>query len=548
MKRGGSKDIWLFSGLLLLAGTAYMFTRTGIAALDTLMFCANFMIYIALLISWIYSVRSRLLPTKARSYAEASALLMIAELLVRFLRFRVLTGIAVRRFADYAYNIPLILIPTLFLMTCIRIRRGEGGERRAAERLLLIPSGVLLLLILTNDLHQLFYRRLIPLSEFHGIVGTYTYGPLFYAMYGWMGIVLIAGLLILISRTWKQNIRGLSWFAAVLVFWGAVSLLNRLVLTPHETLRMFHAPEIHVFSLLGLFEVCIRNRLIPYNENYTGFFSRLGLPVLITDSSLKPVYATDVPVSASQEQLKESLESPVYIDGDTRLSGMSMLPGLVFWTEDERELHRESHRLAEANEILSEENGLIAVENELQVKKAHLDAQARVYDRISAALYPKQKRIEELLNSASPESDSFPAVLAECCVLNAYCKRKSNLMLLEEESLPRPNRELFLAMQETARFLKCRGIDAAATGVEYSDFPLARIHELYDSFEILIEALLPVMRRMTASLMPDGIRLTIEADPGAETGEALPGTPLPVERVLSDGCLFLTIRAKGGAG
>jgi hypothetical protein len=311
---------------------------------------------------------------------------------------------------------------------------------------------------------------------------------------------------------------------------------------------MYHAPEIHVFSLLGLFEVCIRNRLIPYNENYTGFFSRLGLPVLITDSSLTPVYATDVPVSASPEQLRESLEAPVYIDGDIRLSGMSMLPGLVFWTEDESELHRESHRLAEANEILSEENGLIAVENELQVKKAHLDAQARVYDRISAALYPKQKRIEELLNSASPESDSFPAVLAECCVLNAYCKRKSNLMLLEEESLPRPNRELFLAMQETARFLKCRGIDAAATGVEYSDFPLARIHELYDSFEILIEALLPVMRRMTASLTPDGVRLTVEADPDAEIGAALPGTPLPVERVLSDGCLFLTIRAKGGAG
>ena len=48
--------------------------------------------------------------------------------------------------------------------------------------------------------------------------------------------------------------------------------------------------------------------------------------------------------------------------------------------------------------------------------------------------------------------------------------------------------------------------------------------------------------------MQDGIRLTVEADPDAEIGTALPETPLPVERVLSDGCLFLTIRAKGGVG
>ena len=533
----------LFSGFLLLAGIAYLFTRTQIAIVDTFMFSANFMIYIGLLIGWMNSVRDRLLPTKARGYIVAAAILMMVELLVRFLRFRILTEIVIRRYTDYAYNIPLILIPTLFLMTSIRIHRGEGNEQNGKEQLLLIPSCALLLLILTNDLHQLFYRRLIPLSEFHGIVGTYTYGLLFYVMYGWMGVTLIAGLVILIKKAWRNNIHGVAWFAAVFLIWGGLSLLNRLVFTPLGMLRMYHAPEIHVFSLLGLFEVCIRSRMIPYNENYTGFFSNLGLPVLITNDALTPVYETDLPIKASDAQLAAAVKAPVYPDEDTRLSGMKLRPGYAFWAEDESELHRESRRLAEANELLSEENDLIAVENELKEIKAHLDAQAEVYDRIAAALFPKQKQIEKLLESVSPESDRFPAVLAACCVLNAYCKRKSNLMLLSEENLPKPNRELFLSLKESASYLKCCGIDSAAMGEEYSEMPIDSVHALYDSFETLIEAFLPYMHRMTVSLSGNGIRIAMEAD----QSPGLPITVLPIECSESDGCFFLTIQAEGGA-
>ena len=36
----------LFLGFLLLAGVAYLFTRTQIAIVDTFMFSANFIIYI----------------------------------------------------------------------------------------------------------------------------------------------------------------------------------------------------------------------------------------------------------------------------------------------------------------------------------------------------------------------------------------------------------------------------------------------------------------------------------------------------------------------
>ena len=92
--------------------------------------------------------------------------------------------------------------------------------------------------------------------------------------------------------------------------------------------------------------------------------------------------------------------------------------------------------------------------------------------------------------------------------------------------------------------MKCCGIDAAAIGEEYSELPLPMVHALYDSFETLIEALLPVMHRMTVSLSVDGIRIAAETD----TVPPLPETSLPVACKESDGCLFMTVSVTEGGG
>ena len=214
--------------------------------------------------------------------------------------------------------------------------------------------------------------------------------------------------------------------------------------------------------------------------------------------------------------------------------------GYAFWIENEHELHEEQRYLNEANALLSEENDLIEVVNKLKEQKARLDAQDMVYARIADAIAPKQKRIETLLEKKAPDNEAFAKDLGIICVLNAYSKRKTNLLLQTEETLPKENRELFLALSESARFLKCCDIDAVAIGEEYSQLPLSDIHDLYDTFETVIETYLPVLKKMTVSIMPDGIRLAMEA----EKILAIPKTCLPVKCKESDGLLFFTVRTR----
>ena len=191
--------------------------------------------------------------------------------------------------------------------------------------------------------------------------------------------------------------------------WCALVLLYNLNVFAHLGIRVFNMPEINTFCLLGVFEICIRNRLFPYNENYTGFFSRLSVPVLITDRKFDPAYHTAVPVTADKAFLEASLAGPVYPREDLRLSGMPIQAGAgcAFWEEDEQALHRQRRRLASANELLGAENELIEAGNRMKEQKARLDAQNLVYDRIAEALYPKQKQIEALLSDVKPETEEF---------------------------------------------------------------------------------------------------------------------------------------------
>ncbi len=536
----------MFIGFLLLGGIFHYFDPTENLFLNSFLFTGRFAVFAGLILFWIRSVGSRLLQTRVRTYMIAAGIMMLCLLAVQVFSTRIVgdaaDALAINRFSKYVYWIPQTVNPALFLMACVRICRYGQDRKRWDEWLLLIPAALLSVMVLTNDLHHLVYRPKADYPELTIVTGRYSQGICFYLLYAWMILAVVTGLVLLFRETGRRSAKGIAMLTGAALVWLFMLLINLLVWDWLHVHQPYSTQEINIFGMLGVFEICIRIHLIPGNENYTGFFAQLGQPILITDRNLVPVYQTNRKLAAKEEELRASLKNPVYPQEDIRLSGMAIRAGYAFWTEDETELHRENLRLESANEILSEENDLIRAENELKEKKARLDAQNMVYDRIAAELHPRQKRIESLLESAQPDTEDFRRALGECCVLNAWCKRKSNLLLLDETALPKWNRELFLALQESARFLKCCGVEAAAVGEETSGLPLREIHALYDTFETVVEAWLPSLRRMTVSLLEDGIRMALDTDRTLP----LPETILPVEKKISDGTVFLTIRSRKG--
>lgn len=534
----------LFIGFLLLAGVANLFTRTAFPELDTLMNCVNYLTYIGLLLFWIEAVRVRLLPSAARKSILGAAFLMLLYMLVRIFKYRFAVSIISMRYAVYAYWIPQMLIPALFLMTCIRICRSGQEKRKWNERLLLIPAGIPALLAMTNDMHSLVYVPRIVLSEFILNTGTYRYGPAFWPMYAWMIGATLSGLVLLYRSSGQMPKKAIRLITVIAVLWVGLIVLNLLVLDRLPGgFHMYNNPEIHIFCMLGFFEICIRYRLIPYNENYSAFFQKLQIPSVITDRAFQPVYNTDATFSAEPEILQTASKEPVSLTPDQKLYGKAIRAGFAFWVEDESAVHRAQERLLEANETIEQENDLIRAETEQKEQDAYLQSRHRIYHEIAEELYPCQKKITQVLNEAVPGAANFKEKIALVSVLNAYVKRKTNLLLLAAESEMLSANELFLALQESANYLSLAGLQTTVAKPEEKRVSAGVILSLYDAFEAIAEQLRGKAPSLMVSGHADGLRLAAETESLPDVSEL----SLPVRFRRSEDVLYIDILSgKGG--
>lgn len=507
----------------------------------TVLFCANLLIYIFLLVFWIHAVQRRLLPSRARNYLIAAACCAVAMLVLRSIKYRLIDQWALdaARYLWYLYYLPMILLPTLFLMTCVRIEsRHRTG--RFDERLMLIPAFVLILLFLTNDLHYLAFR---PNGDtvMTGANASYFNNVLFYVYYAYYGVTIIAGLILLVRANRRfHSIKKTNLPFMFLLIMLALVLIDK-TLNWVRLPSMFAVPEIVSFGMIGLFESCVRNRLIPYNENYGGFFAQMCFPAVITDSGFQVVIRSSEPVNASAGQLRSAVVSPVYTDPDTKLSGKPITAGCVFYTEDESELHRMNERLIDANELIGSENELIQAENDLKTRQAQVDSRNQIYARIEEKMLPYHRRALQMLDGTDADAPDFADRIARLNLLNVYIKRGTNLLLTGEGQDEIPLWELRLALEELIRYLSDCGVQANVTVDGEGTVSRTDALQIFTVLYEVTEALLSSVHMLHIAL--NGLRLRMIAD-----CEQLPELPPGVSVQESDGLYFFGFSVgEGGA-
>ena len=531
----------LFLLFLLLAGVANLLSATGNPLLDAGMACFNYLTCVGLLLFWIQSVRARLLPSRARVWVISAGLTMLLYQLLRIFKYRFLVDPVTIRYAVYLYCPLRTLIPAFFLMTCQRIRRGNRPGSWNEALLLVLPA-LLSLTALTNDLHFWVYRPRIDLSSFIVDSGTYATGPVLYLQYAWIILALLAGLVLLFRQAGRLHRKALLLLLAETSLCLALILIGELHLFPNRLRHMYNTPEILTFGMLGIVEICIRSRLIPNNENYPGFFRALRIPALVTDRQYQPVFQSGSPFSAAGDQLRLTISSPVYLSPDLRLSGREIRAGYAFWVEDEAAVHRAQDRLEEANDMIEHENSLIQAETAQKEKDAFLQSRHRIYHEIAEEIYPCQQRVAQLLDRMLPDSPAFRDQLAAVSVLNAYVKRKANLLLSTAEKELLTTRDLFIALSESAVYLTLAGLRTNTLQPEEKAFPAARIIALYDAFESVAEQLIGSASSLMVSWNDDVLTLATETDRIPDAS----GVPVPMRIRKEEEILFMDFFAKKG--
>ena len=114
-------------------------------------------IYIGLFAAWGISVRSRIIQPQVRRYLTAVSALMVFWVTVRTIRFIIAEDPWVLRHLWYLYYLPMLFIPLLAVFVALSLGKPERFRLPKWTNLLYIPTAVLFLLVLTNDLHQLAF-------------------------------------------------------------------------------------------------------------------------------------------------------------------------------------------------------------------------------------------------------------------------------------------------------------------------------------------------------------------------------------------------------
>lgn len=474
-------------------------------------------IYIGLFVAWGISVRSRIIQPQVRRYLTAVSALMIFWMTVRSIRYSLEEALWVMRHLWYLYYLPMLFIPLLAVFIALSLGKPESFRLPKWTVLLYIPTAALLLLVLTNDLHQLVFRfpedAVVWMNE-------YRYDIVYFPVVGWMVLCALTALVIMLVKCRVPNSRKvlvLPFVPVVLsVIYGALYIFQL------PWLRLIAGDVTVVFCLLiaATLESCIQCGLIQSNTHYNDLLLSCTLRVQLTDPEYQRLLSSRSAEPIPLQIMRQTETGPVRLDGGLRLSGAPVRGGHVLWTEDVSELLEVLEELQDVKDSLEDNNALLRAEYTLKAREAHIAEQDRLYNIIQRETAPRIKLLAELTDAFETMGDEAQRkqILGKMAVIGAYLKRRSNLIFLADKTPLFQEKELHLTFGESMDNLELCGITCGLLSELEGLVEARQLMKMYDLFEEIVERSIDTMTTITVWIGPaDGaLRITINTDSAAD--------------------------------
>ena len=435
-------------------------------------------ILLSLVIFWGVSIIHRIVRKDLRLYLLIIAIFILFFLVVRMIKYGLTRNDDIlNRYLWYSYYVSQCLIPPTLLLASLSIETKDGKPLKKTWFLIFIPAIILLSLIYTNDLHQLTFIFEYSENDF-----SYKHGIVFYLAIIWEILITIISIIIMIIKCQVSACRKKIWIP-IFTFLGCVFISTICFLV---NISSFKIPELLCFSCILIIESCIDIGLIPSNINYEKYFYHSMCSAFITDENLQVIYRSKSSLSLDKEQLKAAIISPIMIDKNTKFYGTKIHGGYTFRSEDLSLINEINNGLQEAKQQTKEENDIIEAENEMKKQSAKIDEQKKLYEKVETYTKDEINKLNNLLLLKTINEEDFINKMRFACVLAAYIKRRSNLIILSKKDKLMDIDELELSINESISYLSLSNIecflDCKLKGKINSDI----LGTIYDFFEMCV--------------------------------------------------------------
>ena len=464
------------------------------------------MIHLLLLMTWGISIQERIIQRSVRWNLHQVYSMIVIWILIRTVKYQFTEkGTPENRLFWYLYYIPFLLIPVFCLLAAVCIGKPEDYKLPKKYDLLFVPALVLSALVVTNEQHHLAFS--FPYGPERGHA-EYNYEIVYFAAAAWILLLGVITLLMIIRKSHVPGSRRIIWLPIVVFCFGpAYAVLYYLRI----------ASDFHLLSDMPFFfclciamncESWIQSGMILSNSHYGELFSASTTAAQITDHDGTVCYMSKRARTIPPELIEKAEKGQVLIDDHTRLGSREISGGHILWEDDMSAVNHILSELQTVKSQLSENNVLLKAEAELQAKQLKVDEANRLYDRIAGKTQKQLNELDEILEDLSTSGSQFRRKMEYACIIGAYIKRASNLVLIGERQKQVPVRELQLSIEESLYYVRLSGIACALQCGAGERIAADKASLLYDWFEEELENALPGLRNLQVSLYEDAGCLT----------------------------------------
>ena len=452
-------------------------------------------IYIGLFIVWGISIHRRIVQPQVSRYLMAVSALMVFWVIIRTIRYSLNDCIWLMRYLWYLYYLPMLLIPLLGVFIAMSLGKTENSRLPKWTAVFYIPTAVLLLLVLTNDLHQHVFifpaDAIVWMNDYQHAIG-------YFLIIAWMILCAVTALVTMLIKCripHSRKVLILPFIPAVLaVIYCALWIFRGLGIFELEWLKVIAGDMTVVFCLLftAVLESCIQCGLIQSNTGYDELFMVSRLGAQITDQENRVCLASLNAKKLTEEQRIKAEIHSVLADKSTLVRSQSIGFGHVLWQEDVAELTEAIDQIEENCRDLAERNRIRQKNLETRKKILTLQEKNRVNDLLHRETAAQIDLIDRMLGQYDVEQDAGKCIrlLAGVAAVGAYIKRYGNLLLVSERTETADIRDLSRCFEESFMNLELLGVDCLHTlpsGIFMATKDMLRV---YHSFEMAMEACL----------------------------------------------------------
>ena len=466
-------------------------------------------LYLLLFALWGYSLDRRIIQTQALHCMRLTAALMLVWLVLRTLKYEVVTDITVARYIWYLYYLPMLFIPLFGVYIALSL--GKSEKYRLTGRVVALAAipAILFSLVITNDLHQQIFAFN---SGIPGRPDNYSYHHryLYFICLGWMVGCMIFSLIRLLKKSRIKNGGKKSLMPFII---GCITILyGILYLTGLSAVRWWFGDMNVMFCLLyaAIYESCIRCRMIQSNTGYVELFETSTLAAVIMDRSGNVVIRSR---AADDDMICPQDGTQIIRPDGTRISSAPINGGYVVWKDNVRPLTELRAQLSE-NKAQIKNNKEKLHEAYLIQKKLHeLTEKRRIYDKLDLMYGDQINRIGQLLKQCeNTETDEVHNILKRILLLGTYIKRSANLYFLSLEHELLSQQDIRLTVDEAVRVMNVCGTECSV--VYYMTKPMhsEEVMRLFNLLKTVVETAVDGLNSIFICLSDEEMDLSVECD------------------------------------